>query len=79
MDGQETTYELDLLDRIIAMNDPSAKHVGYTYDATGCQTAILYPDGTQATYAYDALDRMTSVTDAEGKVKCAEPADRQDR
>ena len=35
--------------------DRLGSHVAYTYDATGNQTSVSYPDGTTATKEYDLV------------------------
>jgi YD repeat-containing protein len=63
----ETTFELDLLNRIVSANDHKGDAVSYSYDAVGNQTSIAYPDNTKASYEYDLLGRMTKMTDSEAK------------
>jgi RHS repeat-associated protein len=58
-------FALDVLDRIISVNDQNEKITGYTYDAVGNQTGITYPDSTVAGYTYDLLGRLTNLNDAE--------------
>ena len=60
-------YDLDVLDRIISVNDQNEKITGYSYDAVGNQTGITYPDNTVATYSYDLLSRLTNLKDAENQ------------
>ncbi len=60
------TYEFDLLKRITSATDQKGNVTAYTYDATGNQTSITYPDQSQVTNTYDLLGQMTSVTEASG-------------
>ena len=53
-----TTFEVDLLNRITKTTDSKGNVVGYTYDATGNQTSVSYPDGTTATKTYDLLGQL---------------------
>jgi len=62
-----TSFELDTLKRIIAVNDHKGNKVAYTYDPAGNKTSISYPDNTTAKYAYDALNRLTAVSDGDGQ------------
>jgi len=43
------------------------KVVSYTYDATGNQTSVSYPDGTTATKTYDLLGQLKTVTEHDGR------------
>ena len=60
-------FTLDLLDRIISVNDQNEKVTSYTYDAVSNQTSIIYPDDTIANYTYDLLHRLTNLNDAESQ------------
>ena len=60
-------FTLDILDRIISVNDHNEKITSYTYDAVGNKTSMIYPDGTTAKYEYDLLGRITKLTDAENQ------------
>ena len=58
-----TTFEVDLLNRITKTTDSKGNVVGYTYDATGNQTSVSYPDGTTATKTYNLLGQLKTVTE----------------
>ncbi|MDR2712330.1 MAG: dockerin type I domain-containing protein, partial [Clostridiales bacterium] len=58
-------FTLDLLDRITSVNDQNKEVTSYTYDETGNQTGITYPDETVANYTYDLLGQLTNLNDAE--------------
>ena len=60
-------FTLDILDRVISVNDQNEKVTGYTYDEVGNKIAVTYPDNTVAAYEFDLLDRMTKLTDAENQ------------
>jgi RHS repeat-associated protein len=62
----ETTFTLDLLGRITAVNDPNNRTVSYTYDAAGNQTNVIYPDETIVTRTFDSLNRLTAVQTPDG-------------
>ena len=62
-----TTFEVDLLNRITKTTDTKGNVVGYTYDATGNQTSVSYPDGTTATKTYDLLGQLKTVTETDGR------------
>ena len=62
------SFTLDLLDRIVEVNDHNGKTTGYTYDLVGNKTSIIYPDNTIVGYAYDLIGRLTALEDAEGQV-----------
>lgn len=57
-----TSYELDVLGRITAVNDANGNQVGYTYDGNGNQTGIAYPDGSQAVYEYNQRNQISRIT-----------------
>jgi RHS repeat-associated protein len=61
-----TSFTLDLLGRITAVNDQNNRTTTYEYDAVGNQTEITYPDSTSVLYEYDGLNRIKSVTDEYG-------------
>ena len=63
----KTSFTLDLLGRITAINDSNNKKATYGYDAVGNQTSIGYPDETTVSYSFDSLNRIASVTDSDGK------------
>jgi RHS repeat-associated protein len=58
-------FSLDLLDRIISVNDQNKEVTSYTYDEAGNQTGITYPDETVANYTYDLLGQLTNLNDGE--------------
>jgi RHS repeat-associated protein len=58
-------FTLDILDRIISVNDQNEKITGYAYDEVSNKIKITYPDNTIAAYEFDLLDRITKLTDAE--------------
>ena len=62
----ETTFEVDLMHRMKKATDHNGNTVSYAYDATGQQTAIVYPDGTTASYEYDLVSNQTAVTETDG-------------
>jgi len=62
-----TSFELDALNRITAVNDHRGKRVSYGYDPAGNKTSITYPDETTAAYVYDPLKRLSSITDNSGQ------------
>uniref|UniRef100_A0A7C4VR74 DUF1566 domain-containing protein n=1 Tax=Desulfatirhabdium butyrativorans TaxID=340467 RepID=A0A7C4VR74_9BACT len=62
-----TQYDYDELGRLISFTDPFGKTVQYVYDASGNQTAMIYPDGKTVTYGYDSLNRLVSMTDWMGR------------
>jgi len=62
----ETTFEYDLLDRLLNVNDHNHRNVNYVYDNVGNTIAIQYPDGTQADYWYDAENQMVELADLDG-------------
>ena len=62
-----TTFEVDLLNRITKTTDTKGNVVGYTYDATGNQTSVSYPDGTTTTKTYDLLGQLKTVTETDGR------------
>lgn len=57
----ETTFEVDLMHRMKKATDHNGNTVSYAYDATGQQTAIVYPDGSTTTYEYDAMGRVSTM------------------
>ena len=58
-----TTFEVDLLNRITKTTDTKGQVVEYTYDTTGNQTSVSYPDGTTTTKTYDLLGQLKTVTE----------------
>ena len=60
-------FSLDILDRIVSVNDHNGMVTSYTYDSVHNQTSITYPDDTVALYEYDLIHRMTKLTDAENQ------------
>lgn len=60
-----TTFEMDLLGRIVSVNDHNGQNTRYAYDAVGNRTGMAYPDGAEVEYEYDLLGRQSKVTDAE--------------
>ena len=63
-----TTFEVDLLNRITKTTDTKGQVVEYTYDTTGNQTSVSYPDGTTATKTYDLLGQLKTVTEHDGRI-----------
>ncbi len=45
---------------------PTTMRLGYTYDAAGRRTGLVYPDGTQAGWGYDAAGQVSVVTATSG-------------
>ena len=62
-----TSFALDVLDRIISVNDHNGKVTGYTYDEAGNKKTMAYPDNSTVTYTYDLLNRLVNVKDAENQ------------
>ena len=60
-EGNRTTYEYDLLGRLIKETDSEGKIITYSYDASGNLISKAAPDGITVGYAYDSLNRLTSV------------------
>ena len=53
-----TSYEYDLLDRIVRVVDRNGYATTYEYDANGNRTAVHYANGLTTTYNYDELNRL---------------------
>jgi RHS repeat-associated protein len=56
-----TRYSRDRIGRVIDINDPQNRLVGYEYDDLGRRTKLVYPDDSNVTYEYDALSRLKRV------------------
>ncbi len=63
-----TKFELDLLNRIVAVNDHNDKTVKYKYDEVGNQVEVIYPDNTSVNYNYDILRNVTNIVEENGDV-----------
>ncbi len=61
-----TTYTYNSLNQLTGVNDGAGEQVGYTYDAAGNRSGLIYPDGKVITYTYDAGNRLAAVTDWRG-------------
>ena len=57
--GQTTSYQYDLLGRLIKETDPLGKATLYGYDAVGNLISKTDANGATLTYAYDAIHRLT--------------------
>ncbi len=63
-----TKFELDLLNRIVAVNDHNDKTVKYKYDEVGNQVEVIYPDNTSVSYNYDILNNVTNIVEENGDI-----------
>lgn len=67
-----TTYERDLLDRLVALTRPDGSRVSYTRDAVGNRDSVTAVPGSgqpgvTSTFDHDRSGRMTGVTDHGGR------------
>lgn len=62
-----TKIKVDALGRTTEITNHQDKTIGYTYNATGQKTGIIYPEGKHVSYAYDEWLRLTEVTDGTSK------------
>ena len=46
------SFALDILGRIVSVNDQNGKATAYTYDGVNNKTSMAYPDGTTVSYEY---------------------------
>ncbi len=64
VDGTGTTnYTYDELDRMLSVQSPGPKLIGYRYDLDGNRTKLIYPDNTTVTYTFDKANRLESLVD----------------
>ncbi|MBI2567764.1 MAG: RHS repeat-associated core domain-containing protein, partial [Candidatus Schekmanbacteria bacterium] len=66
-----TAYRYDARGRLLEVEDPAGRKLGYTYDAAGRRTALTATVGSESfatSYGYDEVGRLTAVTDASGGV-----------
>lgn len=61
------TYEYDLLSQLKKVSDHKGNVVEYSYDSTGNQTQVIYPDSTVVTKTYDLVSNLTSVVESDGR------------
>lgn len=68
--SNETTYEYDLLNRLVKTTLPAPEEEGvpsetdYGYDDNGNRTSLTDPDGNMTTWVYDSRNRMITDTNA---------------
>ena len=63
-----TTFERDLLNRLVKVTDHDNNVVEYGWDNVGNKTVQGYPDGTQADYYYDNENQIVEVVDPDGGI-----------
>jgi RHS repeat-associated protein len=63
-----TSYQYDLLDRLIGITDAAGNHWTYAYDSLGRRLSVADPDLGTWTYVYDNAGRLTDQTDAKHQV-----------
>ena len=63
-----TTFERDLLNRLVKVTDHDGNVVEYGWDNVGNKTVQGYPDGTQADYYYDNENQIVEVVDPDGDI-----------
>ena len=63
-----TTYEVDELDRLLAVTSPGAVSVGYRYDLDGNRLKLIYPDDTAVSYVFDKASRLERLVDWANRV-----------
>lgn len=59
-----TTYEFDLLHRLVSVADPLMNETTRSYDDVGNIVAVTLPDMTTITNVFDSMRRLVSRTDA---------------
>ena len=59
-----TTYDLDVLGRILSETDNENRVTSYTWDNGNNKTSLTYPDGSVVNYVYDVKGLLETVTDA---------------
>jgi RHS repeat-associated protein len=62
-----TTYEYDIMGRLVKVTDAANNQTTMTYDTLGRKTGMTDPDMGTWSYAYDANGNMTSQTDAKNQ------------
>ncbi|GAB2533383.1 RHS repeat-associated core domain-containing protein [Rhodanobacter koreensis] len=63
-----STVNLDALDRVAGVTDPTSLSTTYTYDGLGNRTQLHSPDTGTSTDTYDAAGNRLTHTDANGVV-----------
>ena len=63
-----TSYQYDLLGRLIGITDNAGNHWTYVYDSLGRRTDATDPDLGHWTYQYDPAGQLTDQTDAKSQV-----------
>ena len=53
-----TSYEYDLLERLVRVTDHNGNITVYAYDSVGNRTALTYANGIKMQYAYDACSHL---------------------
>ena len=66
-----TRIENDPLGRVIKVEYPDGKKVGYTYGRAGERTSLTYPDGRKVSYEYDSQLRLSALRDGEKTISYA--------
>ncbi len=62
-----TSYEYDVLNRVVAVTDPAGGKTLYSYDRySGRVSGITDPMGNRRRYCYDAAGELTEETDIKG-------------
>ena len=56
-----TTYNYDVLNRLISMTNNVGQTTSFTYDALGRRTSMTHANGVETTYAYDAASQLLSL------------------
>lgn len=64
--GQQTTYQVDALGRVIAITDPEQRVTKYTYSLAGDLSKIEYPDGTSVGKEYNEVGQLTRQINEQG-------------
>lgn len=66
--GNVTSYEFDLLDRLTKQTDAENQITTYQYDGVGNLTKLTNPRGFVTDFGYNGDDQLVSITDALSQV-----------
>lgn len=63
-----TTWEYDLMGRVVRENEADFRTTLYQYDLRGRLTEKTLPSGTTLAYSYDGIDRLLELSSSDGTV-----------
>ena len=64
--GQELTYQYDVLDRLVTTSDRMDTTAQYVYDANDNVVESIDGEGNHTYFTYDVMNRLVQTTDANG-------------